>query len=118
MGELLLARAVWGCVVVVVVMVVGKKQRRRLTTTRAALQVAAWESVAVFVVVVVVFVGCGWLDGDHHHHHALTVQGGLGLKHSHWVCLEKLRSCVKVEVDILGSPSLIVPMVSVDVKQY
>ena len=27
-------------------------------------------------------------------------------------------SCVKVEVDVLGSPSLIVPMVSVDVKQH
>ena len=30
----------------------------------------------------------------------------------------ELRSCVKVEVDILGSPSLIVLMVSVDVKQH
>ena len=29
----------------------------------------------------------------------------------------ELRSCVKVEVDILGSSSLIVLMVSVDVKQ-
>ena len=30
----------------------------------------------------------------------------------------ELRSCVKVEVDVLGSPSLIVPTVSVDVKQH
>ena len=29
----------------------------------------------------------------------------------------ELRSCVKVEVDVLSSPSLIVLMVSVDVKQ-
>ena len=31
---------------------------------------------------------------------------------------EPLRSCVKVEVDVLGSPSLIVLMVSVNVKQH
>ena len=31
---------------------------------------------------------------------------------------EELRSCVKVEVDVLGSPSLIVRTVSVDVKQH
>ena len=30
----------------------------------------------------------------------------------------ELRSCVKVEVDVLGSPSLIVLMVSVDVKLH
>ena len=30
----------------------------------------------------------------------------------------ELRSCVKVEVAYLGSPSLIVLMVSVDVKQH
>ena len=30
----------------------------------------------------------------------------------------EFRSCVKVEVDVLGSPSVIVIMVSVDVKQY
>ena len=30
----------------------------------------------------------------------------------------ELWSCVKVEVDVLGSPSLIVLMVSVDVKQH
>ena len=30
----------------------------------------------------------------------------------------ELRSCVKVEVDVLGSPSLIVRTVSVDVKQH
>ena len=29
-----------------------------------------------------------------------------------------LRSCVKVEVTVLGSPSLIVLTVSVDVKQH
>ena len=29
-----------------------------------------------------------------------------------------LRSCVKVEVDILGSPCLTVLLVSVDVKQH
>ena len=28
------------------------------------------------------------------------------------------ESCVKVEVDVLGSPSLIVHLVSVDVKQH
>ena len=28
------------------------------------------------------------------------------------------RSCVKIEVDILGSPSLIVPMISVAVKEH
>ena len=32
--------------------------------------------------------------------------------------VEKLRSCVKVEVAILGSPFLIVCMVSVDIKQH
>ena len=30
----------------------------------------------------------------------------------------KLRCCVKVEVDVLGSPSLIVLMVSLDVNQH
>ena len=30
----------------------------------------------------------------------------------------ELRSCVKVEVDVLGSPSHIVLMVSMDVKQH
>ena len=30
----------------------------------------------------------------------------------------ELRSCVKVEAAVLGSPSLIVLMVSVDVKQH
>ena len=30
----------------------------------------------------------------------------------------KRESCVKVEVDVLGSPSLIVHLVSVDVKQH
>ena len=30
----------------------------------------------------------------------------------------ELRSCVKVEVAVLGSPSLTVGMVSVDVKQH
>ena len=32
--------------------------------------------------------------------------------------LRELRSSVKVEVAVLGSPSLIVPTVSVDVKQH
>ena len=31
---------------------------------------------------------------------------------------EELRSCVKVEVAVRGSPSLLVLMVSVDVKQH
>ena len=30
----------------------------------------------------------------------------------------ELRSCVKVEVDVLGSPSLIVLMVAADVRQH
>ena len=30
----------------------------------------------------------------------------------------ELRSCVRIEVDVLGSQSLIVRMVSVDVKQH
>ena len=32
--------------------------------------------------------------------------------------MTELRSCVKVEVVVLGSPALIVLMVSVDVKQH
>ena len=32
--------------------------------------------------------------------------------------LTELRSCVKIEVAVLGSPSLTVLMVSVDVKQH
>ena len=32
--------------------------------------------------------------------------------------ISELRSCVKVEVAVLGSPSLIVLTVSVDVKQH
>ena len=38
----------------------------------------------------------------------------LKLKHQ----VSELRSCVKVEVAVLGSPSLMVLMVSVDVKQH
>ena len=34
------------------------------------------------------------------------------------MCLSELRSCVKVEVAVLGSPSLIIRTVSVDVKQH
>ena len=34
------------------------------------------------------------------------------------VSLSELRSCMKVEVVILGSPSIIVLMVSVDIKQH
>ena len=30
----------------------------------------------------------------------------------------ELRSCVKVEVDVLGSPSVISLMISVDVKRH
>ena len=30
----------------------------------------------------------------------------------------QFRSCVKVEVAVLSSPSLIIPMVSVDVKRH
>ena len=33
-------------------------------------------------------------------------------------CRAELRSCVKVEVAVLGSPSLTVLMVSMDVKQH
>ena len=36
----------------------------------------------------------------------------------HWNIASELRSCVKVEVAVLGSPSVIVLMVSVDVKQH
>ena len=32
--------------------------------------------------------------------------------------LSEIKSCVKVEVAVLGSPSLIVRTVSVDVKQH
>ena len=32
--------------------------------------------------------------------------------------IPKLRPCVNVEVAVLGSPSLIVPTVTVDVKQH
>ena len=32
--------------------------------------------------------------------------------------MTQLRICVKVEVDVLGSPSLIVLAVSVEVKQH
>ena len=32
--------------------------------------------------------------------------------------VSELRSRVKVEVAVRGSPSLIVPVVSVDIKQY
>ena len=35
-----------------------------------------------------------------------------------WTVSSELRSCVKVEVAVLGSPSLMVLMVSVDVKQH
>ena len=34
------------------------------------------------------------------------------------VIISELRSCVKVEVTVFGSPSLIVLMVSVDVRQH
>ena len=35
-----------------------------------------------------------------------------------WPLTQEFRSYVKVEVDVLGSPSLIVRTVSVDVKQH
>ena len=38
--------------------------------------------------------------------------------HTFSFSLAGLRSCVKVEVAVLGSPSLTVLMVSVDVKQH
>ena len=40
------------------------------------------------------------------------------LQHRERVSRSELRSCVKVEVAVLGSPSLIVRAVSVDVKQH
>ena len=33
-------------------------------------------------------------------------------------CISELKSCVKVKVDVLGSISLIVLTVSVDIKQH
>ena len=48
----------------------------------------------------------------------LVVPRGQGFKHTKVVILDtELRSCVKVEVAVVGSPSLIVLIVSVDVKQ-
>ena len=47
--------------------------------------------------------------------------GGFLDQHSCLVCMcgqSEFRSCVKVEVAILGSLSLIVLMVSVDIKQH
>ena len=48
--------------------------------------------------------------------------GGGGVQRGYEYLLEfpfaELRSCVKVEVAVLGSPSLIVRTVSVDVKQH
>jgi len=40
-----------------------------------------------------------------------------GTKHMSGAKGDQLRSCVKVEVDVMGSPSLIVLTVSVDVRQ-
>ena len=45
-----------------------------------------------------------------------TVYGFCGRKATLQQQLSELRSCVKVEVAVLGCPSLIVPVVSVDVK--
>ena len=39
------------------------------------------------------------------------------LKQASLLIFRELRGCVKVEVAVLGTPSLIVVMVSVDVKQ-
>ena len=44
--------------------------------------------------------------------------GLCGRKSALNVSVSELRDCVKVEVAVLGSPSLIVLMVSLDVKQY
>ena len=38
--------------------------------------------------------------------------------HKSTLNLSEFKSCVKIEVDVLGSPSLIVFTVSVDVKQH
>ena len=43
---------------------------------------------------------------------------GLIIVKQHWNIASELRSCVKVEVAVLVSPSLTVFMVSVDVKQH
>ena len=40
------------------------------------------------------------------------------LNRTRTTCMTELRSCVKVEVDVLGFPFLIVPTVSVVVKQH
>ena len=40
------------------------------------------------------------------------------LKKRCYLSVAEFKSCVKVEVHVLGSPSLIAPTVSVDVKQY
>ena len=44
--------------------------------------------------------------------------GLCGRKATLYCSISELRSCVNVEVDVLGSPSLISLMVSLDVKQY
>ena len=48
------------------------------------------------------------------HHGSEGVKGG----NSPCLVLQELRSCVKVEVAVQGSPFLIVLTVSVDVKQH
>ena len=40
------------------------------------------------------------------------------IRHASFVRQLEFRSCVKVEVTVLGSPSLTVRTVSVDVKQH
>ena len=46
------------------------------------------------------------------------IRGHEALHHHHQTKGSELRSCVKVEVVVLGSPSLIICTVSVDVKQH
>ena len=40
------------------------------------------------------------------------------MKRAVYIKRSELRSCLRVEVDVLGSPSLIVRTVSVNVKQH
>ena len=47
-----------------------------------------------------------------------SLYGLCGRKATLYLTKKEFRSCVKVEVDVLGSPSLIVFMISVDVKQH
>ena len=48
----------------------------------------------------------------------ISLMVSVAVKHHVYVVPAELRSCVKVEVAVLGSPSLIIFKVSVDVKQH